>query len=171
MRNSEQLTKLKTLLEGKTIRSVEEATIDEGVCRITTTEGSCFTLCATDLGFWVRETVCAGVPYKSLGVMFSNYDDLILSASSLEDAPTLVVVSGNTLRVTTPLGKVFEVDIDALSDWEKRVVRHRNGAKIISLACQLGDMWKCLFKNPEAYDDEQGTLGLSELRIKAKEEG
>jgi len=32
-------------------------------------------------------------------------------------------------------------------------------------------MWKCIFKNPEAYDDEQGTLGLSELRIQDEDEG
>ena len=171
MRDSEQLTKLRILLEGKTISSVEGATVDEGVCKITTTEGSCFNLCATDLGFWIRETVVEGAKYKSLSHLASDYDDLILSASSLEDAPTLVVVSGDTLRVTSSIGKVFEVDIEALSDWEKRIVRHRNGAKIISLVCQVGDMWKCIFKNPEAYDDEQGTLGLSELRIQDEDEG
>jgi hypothetical protein len=166
MRDSKQLTKLKNLLEGKTILSVEEATVDEGICKITTTEGSCFNLCATDLGFWIKETVVEGAKYKSLLNLFSDYDDLILSASSLDDAPTLVVVTEDTLRVTTPI-KVFEVDISALSEWEKRVVRHRNGAKIISIACQIGEMWMCIFRNPEVYDEN--SLGISELGIPPQE--
>jgi hypothetical protein len=147
MRNSDQLNKLKNLLEGNTILSVEEATVDEGICRITTTNGTCFNLCATDLGFWTKEVVLD--KYKSLSAVFGDYDDFTQYRDDIDTVSICRI--GDILEISSSFGKIFTVDILSLNEWEQKLVNHENGFEIILQACQLGYMWKLMFKNPDAF--------------------
>lgn len=53
MYTNDEFAKLQNLLVGKTIESIKESQVCEGICEIALTSGERFRLNATDLGFWI----------------------------------------------------------------------------------------------------------------------
>lgn len=152
----DRLADLKKLLEGKTVLRVEEPLAPECICKITLTDGTAFRLFATDLGFWMQETVAEGGPYKSLSMLFMDVNNFMYTQST-DGYETEVSVEGDTLKVLAS-GKTFEVSIPSLDEWGQKVCRHASRDQLIRSSCELGELYNIVFK-------EDNDLCPPELRL------
>src|SRR5271165_7683514 len=111
--NDKPLKQLQSLLEGKTIQSIEPPNASEAICRFVLTDGTSFRLHATELGFWIEGK--AGVKgYEDLDALMEDYGHHTynLFPKYNFDLPDATVnLKDTTLEVIAPDGKVFSADI------------------------------------------------------------
>ena len=143
------LEELRKRIEGKTTVKVEEPNAAEAICKFTLSDGTAFRLHATDLGFWIEDTVVNNSKYTNFTSMFT---DVYHHQSNIE--PT-VVIDSNDLKITTDDGRVFIADISLLSKWERKVCKHKKSKELIAVACTFGNLWKMIFSKREAECPEE----------------
>jgi hypothetical protein len=147
----EQLAQLRSLLLGKTIKDIVAPNAMEGICKFIMEDGSAFRILATELGWWIEETVARPMdPYPSLTQLFDDYHNTwYLGRGSLDEEAEVEVVD-DKLMVCSPSGASYCIALKSLSPWELQVVKDERGRKILARAATLGDCWRTLFS--KGYD-------------------
>ena len=143
---------LKNKMEGKVVIAVESSEICEVICKFVMSDGNAFRLHATDLGFWLEDTIVVGDKYNSFDMIFRDYHyhHYNLGHKYDYDVPNpKIVIKNNTLIIKAVDGKIFEADINLLSEWECNVITHPRGIELITVAATFGDMWKIIFKEED----------------------
>jgi len=143
--SEKELDQLRKLLEGKTIQKIDPATLDESICKFILTDGTAFILCATELGFWIKET--AGITgYKSLDALMSDYGDHIYNADSKNKAFTeenaKIDIINNIIIFTSPFNKEFHIALSNLSKNEQKLINHKTGKKLLERMASSGYFWR-----------------------------
>ena len=154
---SEEFEELKKRMEGKTVVSVEPPNAREAICKFVLSDGSAFRLHATELGFWMEDTVAkTGQKYTNLSALCTDcgeeHSEYCFRMNNYNSTPE-VKIKNNILIVTfdTVNGKkTLQGDITKFSDWEKKVCLHKKGLKLLSEAMVLGDLWTMVFSK---HDD------------------
>lgn len=136
---SDFFAKLKLKLEGKTIKAIEPGGVSESICTFVLEGGHRFRLCATDLGFWIEDTVAEGGLYDDLTALLRDYYNHAYHRGDVEDPS--VSVFGGVLTVTAKDGTSFRGQIANFNEADRAVVNHQDGSKIISASAPLGDAW------------------------------
>lgn len=145
----EQFLELKKYFEGKTVLSVDPPEACEAIAKFTMTDGTAFRLHATDLGYWVEDTIPKGSQYSDFNSLFTDFDHhqyKLEEHFTGEDVPAPVVTVGEgILRLVSISGQSFEVKLSTLSAWERAVCEHPEGIKLLTQASQMGDLWRMVF--------------------------
>ena len=144
--NNNAFKELQSLLEGKTIQSIEPPNAAEAIAKFVLTDGTAFRLHATDLGFWIEKTAGAK-GYPSLDAMMTDYYHYVSSLWEYNgDFPdALVNLNGNILEVVSPDGKTFTADITKFKEYDRRIATHPEGRKILAYGAIMGDMYLMYF--------------------------
>jgi hypothetical protein len=134
------LQELQTRMVGKTVVSVSPPGADEAICKFTMSDGTAFRLHATELGYWVEDTVGKDELYSDLKALlvdachfsYDNKDHLVAS------------VEGDSLKIDID-GIFLEGDITKFSPWEQKVCRHPQGPSLLAVAATMGGFWETVF--------------------------
>jgi hypothetical protein len=142
------LARLKERLEGKTVVSVEDSDASEVIAKFTMSDGTAFRLHATDLGYWVEDTVSGNGRYRSFEAIFldvGRHQDGLQPQHDFRAPSPVAEIDGLVLRITTVDGRTFEGDMSKFTDWERLVCEHPRGPWLIAFASEQGVMWKTAF--------------------------
>jgi hypothetical protein len=113
-------------------------------------DGSVFRLHATDLGFWVEDTIAPEASYPSLDMLFREYEhhtyymkektptEVEIATFSTQD-PDLEVV------ITAPDGRVFKATVSKDSE-DGQLLSRSNVVDRLKEAADLGNVWKFAFE-------------------------
>jgi hypothetical protein len=155
--NNNAFKELQSLLEGKTIAAIEPPNASEAIAKFVLTDGSAFRLHATDLGFWIEKTA-GSQGYPSLDSMMTDYYHHVSSLQEYNgDLPdALINLNGDILEVLSSDGRLFSADITKFKEYDRRIVLHPEGRKILAYAAAMGDMYLYYFveKNNPACPKE-----------------
>ena len=144
------LKKLQQKLEGQTIRAIEPGGVSESICTFVLADGKRFRLCATDLGFWIEDTVAEGGLYDDLTALLRDYYHHaygLAEAYKFNVPEPKVSFSEGVLELRAPDGKVFRGLVASFKDEDQRLVHHNEGFKIIATSAELGDAWASLLSH------------------------
>jgi hypothetical protein len=137
--NDKDFQTIKQAFLGKTVVSVDPPEADEAIAKFTMSDGSCFRLHATDLGYWIEQTVGVGQPYKSLETLFVDY----YHCANVQE-PT-VEITPASLMLVSPAGNTFRIHRSCLNEWENKVVSHPQAEDLLAFAAVMGDVWRIVF--------------------------
>ena len=172
--NDKSFNELKLRLEGKTIVSIDPPNAGDGICKFILSDGACFRLHATDIGFWIEETHCSNGRYRSFSAIFIDYSHYVYDLESqyylrshANNSPILgdynvpspkVYLTKNLLKIKAVDGKIFELERKYLNDYESMICNHPKALNLLKQAACFGYSWTFVFsKNnekcpPELYD-------------------
>jgi hypothetical protein len=143
MSHNDQLAQLQSLFEGKSVLKVESPNASEAIAKFVMADGSAFILHATDLGWWIAETKGNG-DYTSLNTLITDYYNHAYLHHLNNNAA--IVVDNNIVVFYAPDEKEFRGDVSKFSEFEKRVVAHPKGIKLLEEhGVHMGDMWRVVF--------------------------
>jgi hypothetical protein len=145
--SNKDFQELKAAFEGKTIVSVDPPEAAEAIAKFTMSDGSCFRLHATDLGYWMESTIGKNQPYKSLETLLVDcYHYAYCNAINVEP---YVVIAENQVEFHHH-GKSFYIDRKFLNEWETKVITHPKAPVLLAYAAMMGDAWRVAFSNTSA---------------------
>lgn len=142
-----EFDKLKSLLENKKIIKVEDPKVSECICKFTMEDGSSFRLHATDLGFWIEETVSNNNEYQSLNSLMNDINKL----SDSYNQEKAEIIKFNNKFIFSLLNKDYIIDEKNLSEKEKFILNSDIGKNILIDAIETGPFWKSRFSS---YNDD-----------------
>ena len=146
MDTSDSFNKLKALLEGKTISALEKGT-GETICKFVLSDGSSFSLCATDLGYWT-EAFSDAQGYSSLSDLIVDFDAHTYNMHPqyrVDMSHASVEVNNGIVNIVAPDDKVFSIPVSKLTDMEKTIVNDVDGRLLLGEAVYMGSAWTMLF--------------------------
>jgi hypothetical protein len=147
---------LKEYFEGKTVVSVDPPEAPEAIAKFTMSDGKAFRLHATDLGYWIEETIPSDGSHLGFDSLFNDYGHHYYNLQPQYGFDTpypSITVDGRVLQVVAADGRVFKGDTNKFSLWEQFVCKHPDGLKLLVFASEMGDMWKTVFCRRQ-WDDE-----------------
>lgn len=138
----QQFQKLKKLLIGKTITNIEESNNSEGICKITTNNNTCFTLCATDLGFWIQEESNKEGYFQTLNGLIVGCFYYAFQLDSIDDFDILyddkeVIFINDTAE--------FKIKTSSLSQQELKIINSEIGRNLLKISIGIGEGWAGMF--------------------------
>jgi hypothetical protein len=156
---------LQTLLEGKTISKIEKPGTDEGIAKFVMADGNAFRLCATELGFWIEETMGTN-GYNSLDTLIMDYYNYAyicaykLEAFYIPDAK--VSCGGGVLTFRAPDETLFCINTNKLSKEELLITTSERGLELLGESASIGDLWKSFFRKQNNHLDIPEELRIFE---------
>lgn len=141
------LEELRFRLEGKTILKIEEPNAAESICKFILSDGSAFRLHATDLGFWMENTV-GTQGYQSLNDLIIDYEHSVYYLTStypFGPPPAKLSIDGDKLVFTSPNGKLFEIERSKLTDIENNIINNPEVLPVLLDSFISGYYWKTFF--------------------------
>jgi hypothetical protein len=146
----EHLAPLRERLVGKTIEALEPPDCRDAICRVDLSDGTSFRLHATDLGFWVEDTVRSGGMYRSIGAACGDYGRHHYALESASNFKKKIrgpkVLAGiDVIEAIAPDGREFRISVLDLPAWDRKVAGHPKGLKLIAKALFMGSMWNLAF--------------------------
>jgi uncharacterized membrane protein len=147
---TKSLEDLKKRMEGKTVIRVDPPEATEAICRFHMSDGSVFRLHATDLGFWVEDTIAPEAAYTVLDMMFRDYEHHVYHMEG--KTPTKVAINfsaeGSDIEVVieAPDGRIFKASVSKYSSDRILLERH-DAIDLLPFAAEMGDMWRMAFKS------------------------
>ena len=147
---SKSFNQLKSLLEGKTINAIEPVNSCESICKFVLTDGTAFSLCATELGFWI-EMSAGPNGYQSLNDLITEYyNDIVPDFQNGWNRsyvlPPMIDASNDSIIFLSPEGKTYSISRSNLTDWEKLILANDDGVAILADAAkEQGTTWRLYF--------------------------
>jgi hypothetical protein len=143
------LEQLRSLLEGKTIVKVEAPNAAEAIAKFTMADGSAFRLHATDLGYWIEETIgskTAGYPsLNALAIDYGHYMHDLTPQYNFNPPPAEMIMEKEWIVFFTPDEKEFRIKLQCLSEVERNIVNHSFACAELCGYLAFGDMWSMPF--------------------------
>lgn len=161
-----ELNNLRTRLIGKDIESIEPPDAGEAICKFVMADGSAFRLHATDLGFWIEDTVATPENlYPSIENLQRDFEYHTHSISpnydfEIEEPKITIDDLVLILSVEAMDGRIFKADITKFNKWELLVCNHPKGLKLLSSSLTNFLYWKSAFNDKN--DDCPKELYLTE---------
>lgn len=150
--NEQQLQKLKKLLIGRTIIKIEKSNIPEAICKITTNNDTSFSLCATELGFWIQEESDKEGYFQTLNDLIICCYYYVNNHGSFNDFKIHKI--NNELIFTNDITE-FKMSITSLSSQELKIINSEIGRSLLKLSIDLGEAWKIIFSKTEEECPEE----------------
>lgn len=147
--SKDYLAELRQRLLGKRIVAIDPPEAREAICKITTDDGKAFRLHATDLGWWMEDTIQPNGKYGSFHTLMQEYynHSYELAPQYGFDVPEPTVTYENgKLTLTAPDGKTFDLEDAHLTEWEMKVCAHKLGPRLIGFGALMGDAWRMAFR-------------------------
>lgn len=152
---SKDFQQLKTLLEGKTILKIEEPHVAEAICKFVMADGTAFRLHATDLGYWIEETVSGAQGYQSLDALINDYYHHTYGTAwnSSGDVSPDFNNDGKILTFSAPDGKHFDIAISRLTETETNIINNNKALyHLLDAFCLGGGIWMSQFSPRQGPD-------------------
>lgn len=148
------INELKSLFEGKTVLSVENGTGEACIGHFTMTDGTSFRVHGNDLATWIEEAATKDGTCSSLKGLFIDYGhhhyEMYRGYDYGDNPSTLpeVDIDDTYITLLSPNNNIFRVKREKLTnEWERKLVSHSEGKRLIALAAPLGDLWSMAFTN------------------------
>lgn len=146
----DKLDDLRTRMVGKSVVSIEPPGVSEAICKFIMDDGSAFRLHATELGFWIEDTVATSETlYSNLDGLHKDFEHHTWGIPNYDfetKGPKIVVIN-NTLIVETNDGRQFKADITKFNKWERSICSHSKGLKLLKSSLINFLNWKLNFSD------------------------
>lgn len=144
-----QLSKLRSLLEGKTILKIEEPGASEAIAKFIMMDGSAFRLHATELGFWMEETISSNAGFypslTGLAIDYGHYMYNLMPHYNFNPPPANSIIEDDAVIFLSPDDKRWRIKLSSLSETEKNIIKHIDACFELCNSLLLGDMWMIPF--------------------------
>lgn len=163
---SKQIKELRSLLEGKTIQKIKDSKAPESICTFVMSDGSSFRLHATDLGFWIEETCNYNGRYSSLNALITDYGNHVMHLTNEYNRSinikydynppdgayylaldAKIIIDSDNCKFIAPDGKEFIGNLSKFSNYERKILLHSKGQKILAEWAVMGNYWTMMFNN------------------------